>query len=592
MDDQIPRQRIANTVNRTPSSPVLNELRPLLPAYLTLFGFSFFSPVLYLASPIFIEQMYDRVMYSRSADTVYVLAAIATYLMVMFCVLEWVRKKALNRLGHAVDERFSRVLFETLHRANGAARVARSPNVLADFNTVRDFLSGYMLTALFDALWAPLFVVVMTIVHWMFGAITLFLILFTAALTYANHRLTKKDLNRYQQASIKTQELSQAISRNVETIRALGMLLPLRNRWYALHASMLGWQAAASVWSDLFTYVIKFTRAYQMIAIIAVGTLLYLDNEVTPANTFVAMTLLIRGLGPIDQVISSWKNYSGALAALERLDEVLRGAGKLAQKMSLPCLRGPLTVSRVFAFAPGGERPVLNDVSFTLGEGRTLGVIGPSGAGKSCLARVLVGIWPPRSGSVAIGDHDLSHWNEDELGRHLGYMPQDIELLPGTLAENIARFDAAAASDPAKVIAACGLAGIQDLIRSMADGYGTKVGPGGHVLSGGQRSRIALARAVYGDPSFIVLDEPNSNLDARAEQAFLEMVQKLRSRGASVVIVTHKLTTLGCCDDVLVLNAGSVQAFGPRDQIVSRIPRLAAAPPLTVIEGTAEGRRS
>jgi PrtD family type I secretion system ABC transporter len=575
-------------VNRTLSSPVLNELRPLLPAYLTLFGFSFFSPVLYLASPIFIEQMYDRVMYSRSADTLYVLAMIATYLMVMFCVLEWVRKKALNRLGHAIDERFSRVLFETLHRSTGAARIARSPNVLNDFNTVRDFLSGYMLTALFDALWAPLFVVVMTIVHWMFGAITLFLILFTAALTC----LTKKDLHRFQQTSIKTQELSQAISRNVETIRALGMLLPLRNRWYELHASMLGWQAAASVWSDLFTYVIKFTRAYQLIAVTAVGTLLYLDNEVTPANTFVAMTLLMRGVGPIDQVMSNWKTYSGALAALERLDEVLRGAGKLAQKMSLPCLRGALTASRVFAFPPGGEKPVLNDVSFTLGEGRTMGVIGPSGAGKSCLARVLVGIWPPRSGGVAIGDHDLAHWNEDELGRHLGYMPQDIELLPGTLAENIARFDVAAGSDPSKVIAACELAGLADLIRSMPDGYGTRIGPGGHVLSGGQRSRIALARAVYGDPSFIVLDEPNSNLDARAEQAFLEMVQKLRARRVSVVIVTHKLTTLGCCDDVLVLNAGSVQAFGPRDQIISRIPRLAAAPPLTVIEGAAEGRRS
>jgi ABC-type protease/lipase transport system fused ATPase/permease subunit len=219
-------------------------------------------------------------------------------------------------------------------------------------------------------------------------------------------------------------------------------------------------------------------------------------------------------------------------------------------------------------------------------------VIGPSGAGKSCLARVLVGIWPPRSGSIAIGDHDLAHWNEDELGRHLGYMPQDIELLPGTLAENIARFDVGAASDLSNVIAACELAGLADLIRSMPEGYATKVGPGGHVLSGGQRSRIALARAVYGDPSFIVLDEPNSNLDARAEQVFLDMVQKLRARRATVVIVTHKLTTLTCCDDVLVLNAGSVQAFGPRDQIISRIPRLAAAPPLTVIEGAAEGRRS
>jgi PrtD family type I secretion system ABC transporter len=581
-----------NAVNRKLSSPILNELRPLLPAYITLFGFSFFSPILYLASPIFIEQMYDRVIYSRSTDTLCVLAVIATYLIVMFCILEWVRKKALARLGNAIDERFSRVLFETLHRSNGAAQVARSPNILADFNTVRDFLSGYMLTALFDAFWAPVFVVVMTIVHWVFGAISLLLIVFTAAVTLLNHRLTKRDLYRYQQISIKTQEFGQAISRNVETVRALGMLLPMRDRWYELHARMLSWQAAASVWSDICTYVIKFTRTIQMISISAVGTLLYLNNEVTPANTFVAMTLLMRGLGPIDQVVSNWKMYSGAMASLDRLDDVLRGLDKQSPKMSLPRLSGSLVASRVFAFAPGGERPVLNDVSFTLGEGRTLGVVGESGAGKSCLARVLVGIWPPRSGSIAIGNHDLAHWNEDELGRHLGYMPQDIELLPGTLAENISRFEAETAADSSKVIDSADLAGAQDLIRSLPDGYNTTVGPGGHVLSGGQRSRIALARAVYGRPNFIVLDEPNSNLDARAEQSFLEMVQKLRAMQATVVIVTHKLTTLNYCDDVLVLNAGTVQAFGPRDQIVSRIPRLASTPSLTVIAGTAEGRRS
>jgi len=574
------------------SSPILNELRPLLPAYATLFGFSFFSPILYLASPIFVEQMYDRVMYSRSQDTLLVLAVIATYLIVMFCILEWVRKKALSRLGNAIDERFSRVLFETLHRANGAARVARSPNLLADFNTVRDFLSGNMLTALFDALWAPLFIVVMAMVHWMFGFITLLLIVFTGAATLLNHYLTKTDMHRYQQMSMKTLEFSQAVSRNVETARALGMLPPLRDRWYELHGKMLGWQAAASAWSDIFTYIIKFTRSCQMIGITAVGTLLYLNNEVTPTNTFVAMTLLMRGLGPIDSVISNWKTYSAAMAALDRLDDVLRGIDTRSRKMSLPRLAGPLVVARVFAFAPGGERPVLNDVSFTLGNGRTLGIVGPSGAGKSCLARVLVGIWPPRAGSIAIGDHELAHWNEDELGRHLGYMPQDVELLPGTLAENISRFDTAAASDPSKVIAASDLAGIQDLIRSLPDGYNTKVGPGGHVLSGGQRSRIALARAVYGGAKFIVLDEPNSHLDARAEQSFLDMIHKLRATQATVVIVTHKLTTLNYCDDVLVLNAGAVQAFGSRDQIVGRIPRLTGTPPLTVVAGSAEGRRS
>jgi ABC-type protease/lipase transport system fused ATPase/permease subunit len=275
-----------------------------------------------------------------------------------------------------------------------------------------------------------------------------------------------------------------------------------------------------------------------------------------------------------------------------RLDEVLREAGERSTRISLPEFKGGLSVSRIFVFAARSDKPVLNDVTFGLGEGRVLGVIGPSGAGKSCLARALVGAWTPRSGSIAIGDHDLTHWNEDELGRHFGYMPQDVELLPGTVAENISRFDPAVTSNSGGLIAASELAGIQELIRSLPDGYNTVVGLNGHTLSGGQRSRIALARAVYGEPRFVVLDEPNSNLDAMAEQAFLAMVQQLRARNVTMVIVTHKLNILNHCDDVLVLNNGTVQASGPRDQIINRFPRSSPPPALTVIAGTLESQRA
>jgi ATP-binding cassette, subfamily C, type I secretion system permease/ATPase len=573
------------------SSPLLNELRSFLPAYTTLFIFSFFCPILYLASPIYVEQIFDRVMYSRNVNTLVVLAMIATFLIVMYAVLEFVRKKALGRLGNAIDARLSRVIFEAAHRSGSAGAATRAPAILADFNMVREFLSGNSLAAVFDAFWSPLFIVVMTAVNVLFGIIAMVLIALTGIIAVLNHRLTKADVGRYQRLSIKSQEFGQVVARNSETIRALGMLLPLRDRWYDLHSRMLGWQSAATGRMEIFASATKFLRAYQMAGIYTVGTLLFLNNEVTLANTFVAMTLMMRGLGPIDQVISNWKGYSGFLAAVTRLDVVLRDAQEQNSKVSLSQLRGTLAVSRVFAFATGGDKPLLNDVTFSLGEGRVLGVIGPSGAGKSCLARTLVGAWPPRSGSIAVGDHDLSHWNEDELGRHLGYMPQDIELLPGTIAENISRFDPAAATDPDRFIAASELAGIQDLIRSLPSGYNTPVGPNGHVLSGGQRSRIALARAVYGDPRFVVLDEPNSNLDALAEQSFLAMVQKLKAGNVTVVIVTHKLNILSYCDDVLVLNNGTVQAFGPRDQIVNRIPRSTAPPALTVIAGALESQR-
>jgi len=574
------------------SSPLLNELRSFLPAYTTLFAISFFCPILYLASPIYVEQIFDRVMFSRSVNTLMVLALIATFLIAMYAILEWLRKKAATAIGNAIDQRLSRVIFETANRSDKAGAAARAPATLADFNMVRDFLSGNLLLALFDAFWSPLFIVVMTLVSWMFGIIGLVMIALTGILAVLNHRLTKADAGRHQRLSFKSQEFSQAVARNSETVRVLGMLPPLRDRWYDLHLRMLGWQSAATSRIEIFASATKFLRAYQMVGIFTVGTLLFLNNEVTLSNTFVAMTLMMRGLGPIDQVITNWKSYSTVFGAVSRLDEMLRDAQGKGAKVSLPKLRGALTVSRVFAFAAGGDKPLLNDVTFSLGEGRVLGVIGPSGAGKSCLARTLVGAWLPRSGSIAIGDHDLTHWDEDELGRYLGYMPQDVELLPGTLAENISRFDPAAAANPDGFIDASELAGIQDLIRSLPNGYNTMVGPNGHVLSGGQRSRIALARAVYGEPRFVVLDEPNSNLDAIAEQSFLAMIQKLRTNNTTVVIITHKLNILNYCDDVLVLNNGTVQAFGPRDQIVNRIPRSTAPPALTVIAGALESQRS
>ena len=574
------------------SSPLLNEIRTFLPAYATLFAFSFFCPVLYLASPIYVEQIFDRVMFSRSVNTLMVLALIATFLIAMYALLEWLRKRAVTTIGNAIDEKLSRVIFEAANRSDRPGAAMRAPAAIADINMVRDFLAGNLLLALFDAFWAPLFIVVMTLVSWMFGVIGLVMIALTGVLAVLNHRLTKADAGRHQRLSFKTQEFSQAVARNSETVRVLGMLPPLRDRWYDLHLRMLGWQSAATGRIEIFASATKFLRAYQMVGIFTVGTLLFLNNEVTLSNTFVAMTLMMRGLGPIDQVITNWKSYSTVFGAVNRLDEMLCDAQEQRVKVSLPKLCGPLTVSRMFAYAAGGDKPLLNDVSFCLGEGRVLGVIGPSGAGKSCLARTLVGAWVPRSGSIAIGDHDLTHWNEDELGRHLGYMPQDIDLLPGTLAENIARFDPAAASNPDGFIAAAELAGIQDLIRSLPNGYNTMVGTNGHILSGGQRSRIALARAVYGEPKFVVLDEPNSNLDALAEQSLLAMIQKLRSRNATVVISTHKLNILNYCDDVLVLNNGTVQAFGARDQIVNRIPRSTTPPALTVIAGTLEGQRS
>ncbi|NJL07412.1 MAG: ATP-binding cassette domain-containing protein [Methylacidiphilales bacterium] len=573
------------------ASPTLNAIRPLLPAYGGLFALSLFHPFLYLSMPLVATQIMERVTIGRSVTTLVVLVFIGLFLVATHSVLEWVRGAALRRVGIDIDQRLSRIVFGAMHRPNPSTGMVATPSTLADFNVVRDTLSGASVSRLFDAFWSPLFIVGMALVHWVFGLYALGLLIVTAVLSWLNYHLVAKDNERFEKMSSKANEFGTSVTRNVEAIRALGMLPRLRDRWLDLHERALGWQQAAWHPNDALAAVSHFIGLSQMILIYAIGALIFLEQQVTMAAVFIVMIVMMRTLQPINSIISNWRVYANFASALGRLDAVLDAAHGRSERISLPELSGSLVVSRVFATPPGKDKPVLTDVSFTVAQGRTVGIVGPSGAGKSCLARVLVGVWPPRRGTISMGDHDLAHWDEDELGRKIGYMPQDVELLPGTIAENISRFDPDLIADSKALLAAVELAGIADLIRSLPDGYNTRVGPGGHVLSGGQRNRVALARAMYGDPSLIVLDEPNSNLDAVAEQSLMTMMQKLQSMRSTVIVVTHKLNILNYCDDVLVLNAGTVQAFGSRDMIVDRIPRIRAQPNLTVIDGSADARR-
>lgn len=574
------------------TSPTLNQFRELLPAYITLFAFSLSSPLLYLSTPIYMEQIFDRVSVSRNLNTLLVLAIIALFLMAMYSVMDYVRTKTLQRLGVAIDGRLSRAFFDALHRERPAENAAQSPVALNDMNVVRDFLSGPMVGMIFDAIWSPIFIVAMFVMHPVLGWMALAMITLTALLSLANKWLVQRDGQLYQASSAKALEFGFAVSRSGEVARALGMLPALRDRWYALHRAMLGWQLAGSKRTDVIAGIIKFIRNSQMVTTATVAALLYLNGEIGQIGIMIAFTIMMRALGPIDGLVSNWRMVTHYTASLRRLDELLRSSAEQVEKVKLPTPSGKLALSRVFAAAPGTEKLILNDVSFELGEGRVLGVIGPSGAGKSCLARVLVGVWRPRRGSVSLGDTDLAHWNQDALGAHLGYVPQEVELLPGTVAENISRFAPDVTENSEQLVAACEKAGIQDLIKNLPDGFNTLLGPGGHVLSGGQRQRVALARAVYGSPRLVVLDEPNANLDVLGEQALGTAIERLRREGTTVVVVTHKVALLAYCDDVLVLNAGAVQAFGSRDQIVNRLPRLKATPSLTVIEGAAESRRA
>jgi PrtD family type I secretion system ABC transporter len=573
-------------------SPVMAILKEYSHAYFAIFILSIFSPILYLAGPIYTIQIMDRVFTSRNAETLIALTVIALFAILTSSFLDLIRQKAMQRIGRLVNERLGRIVFAARNREFKHGSNINTANAIADVSIVSEFASGRLISLLFDAILSPLFIIVLFFIHPVFGLLGLFLLIISDGLSLLNLWLVKADNKRFQASTIQANEFGNAVIRSAETIRAMGMVPQLTERWYAMQRTAVDWQASIAAKSDMVAAVARFLRQAQIVIIYAVGATLYLLNLISPSVLIAVMMITMRALGPIDAVIASWSSYANVFAAYQRLDSLILAVADTARKISLPPPSGDITVENLIATGPGSDRIIVNDVSFVLREGRVLGVVGASGAGKSSLARLLAGVWQPRRGSITIGAHELSHWDQDKLGVHLGYMPQEVELLPGTLAENIARFNPVGGDNSKKLLQAAENAGIGDLIKGLPEGYNTRVGPGFHVFSGGQRQRIALARALYGDPRLVVLDEPNSNLDAAGEQALVSAIEQLRRRNATVIVVTHKLSLLNCCDDVLVMHAGAVQAFGLKEQIVNRIPRLgSAAPALRAIEGGSEARR-
>lgn len=569
------------------NSPTLLAIRDLAPAYGGLLALSAVLPILFLAGPFYGWQIVRRVLHSHNVSTMMVLALICTFLLVTAVLIDYVRTKALQRLGIQIDIRLSKKLFDSLYREDAGVRVSASS--LQDLNFVREFLSGGVMMALMDAIWSPLLILVLFLVHWVFGVVAFIILGLIGGLIFLEQAVVAKDSVRFREATGAEAAYGASASRMLESARAMGMLPAIRVRWSRLHMAMLGWRYEAHRRADVIVAISRFVHLMIYVVLVSTAALLFFEGEIGSSGVLITVMVLLRATGPIEGLIRNWERISAFGPARERLDAVISGQDYV-ERMSLPAPSGPLVVSRLWGAAPNSEKVIINDVSFTVTPGRVLAVVGPSGAGKSCLARLLVNIWTPRRGSVTLGDSDFTHWNPDELGRFVGYVPQDIEFMPGTVAENIARLDADNAQRSDLIVAAAELAGVQDVVRNLPDGYNTRIGGNGVVLSGGQRQRLALARAVFGDPHLIVMDEPNAHLDAGGEKALGEAILRLRSQGKVVVIITHRMSLLAFCDDLLVLNGGAVQAFGERDQIVNRLPRLKAQPNLTVIGGHAEGR--
>jgi PrtD family type I secretion system ABC transporter len=559
--------------NKTEKKDVLfSELDRFRSAFASLLLFSFVINIISIVPTIYMLQLFERVMQSRNEATLIFLTLIAVGLIIVWTILESIRFKVLQRVGVAVDQRVGQVVFDALNRQTDKLSAIARNTILQDLNILREFISGSMVVQLLDFVFAPLFVMIAFLFHPLLG-LTLFLVVVViAGLTLLQQRLIRDDVKRGQQAGAQASDFGRSVMAAAEPVRVMGMLPRLTQRWYARQTEMLSWQGAALDRARLVSDGLRFMRHAYPIIMLGVGVLLFLEQLVGAGAVFAASLLSSRAVGPVDAVTSNSKMLWSVRLSADRLNIMLTEAANRPSRVPLPRPDGELVVARATLTPPHRENIILNDISFTVATSRILGVVGASGSGKSSLARALVGAWRPRRGLVSIAGHDLSHWDQDQLGRHIGYVPQDVQLLPGTVAENIARFEDGDETCHEKLLMAVKIAGVQDIIQMLPDGLNTRLGPDGHTLSGGQRQRLALARAVFGDPSLVVLDEPNSNLDAIGEERLARTMSELKSRGTIVVIITHRLNIISHCDDVLVMNAGSVHAFGRREQILARLP--------------------
>ena len=536
-------------------------------------AFSFIINMLMLMPTIYMLQMYDRVLGSRNELTLYMITLITLCLYALLAGLEWVRSRVLIRVGAQMDKDLHARVFNAAFATNLNSSGANAGQALADLTKVRQFVTGNGVFAFFDAPWFPIYLAVIFVLHPTLGWFSIGGAVIAIILTLINELSTRGPLAQANQAALQANNFATNNLRNAEVIEAMGMLDNLRNRWNKRNQELLALQTIASDRAGLISACSKFFRISQQSLILGLGAYLVIKGEMNPSGMIAGSILMGRALAPVDLLIGSWKGLIAARIAFRRLEEMLNAHPAEKDAMKLPAPKGRLVAEAVVATAPGSKTPILKGVSFALNPGEAMALIGPSASGKSTLARLLVGVWPTLTGKVRLDGADIHAWNKIEVGPYIGYLPQDVELFDGTIAENIARFGDI---NHEKVIDAAQMTGVHDLILHFPQGYDTPIGVGGSFLSGGQRQRIALARAVYGHPSLVVLDEPNANLDDQGELALVKAIAGLKKAGCTVVLITHRTSVISSVDKVLALREGQVAAFGPRDEVLKGLAEGAA----------------
>ncbi|MBS1904861.1 MAG: type I secretion system permease/ATPase [Bacteroidetes bacterium] len=563
-----------------PHSELIEALARCRQSFFAAIVFSLFINLLQLTPSLYMLQVYDRVLSSRSEFTLTMLTLITGGMILVMSLLELVRARVLIRTGARFDSLLNTRVFGAMVELCLRSRSGQqNAQALSDLNTLRQFLTGNGLFGFFDAPWIPIYLLICFLFHpWLGWAVTVSIVVLSL-LAILNELATGAAMKAANTEAIAAGAFVNANMRNVEIMEAMGMTGPIMTRWLDKQNRVLALQALASDRAANIVGVTKFLRVFLQSFLLGLGAFLVLQQELTAGSMIAVSILGGRAMAPVDVLIGSWKGFTAARMAYRRLEELLNKVPAKSRNLRLPSPTGRLALEGVSVSPPGTTSMVLRGIGLNVAAGDSVGIIGPSASGKSSLARVVLGLWPAQVGKVRIDGADVQTWNRDELGPWIGYLPQDIELFDGSIAENIARFGEV---NDDKVVAAARMAGVHEMILRLPRGYNSVIGEAGSVLSGGQRQRIGLARALYGDPVLVVLDEPNSNLDDIGEAALVQALRELKLKKATVLIITHRPSVLAHVDYILVMNEGQVQTFGSRDQILTQFTR-----PASVASGSA-----